>query len=159
MNKEHPTPIAVRKTVVILGLIVGSLDILAAIIDYYLSTQKNPVVIFKFIASGVLGQSAFSGGTGIILLGLLLHYIIAFLFTIFFVWLFIKTNLSSKNKLLTGILYGIFIWFVMSQIVLPISSTPKLPFHYLKALKAMLILICMIGLPLAFLTGKFIKKA
>lgn len=83
MEKERFKPITVRKTVIILGLIVGSLDILAAIIDYSLSTHKNPVVIFKFIASGIIGQSAFTGGTGIVLLGLLFHYIITFLFTTF----------------------------------------------------------------------------
>ena len=145
------------KATLVLGLLVGTLDILSAIIDYYLATGKGPAGVFKYIASAVLGRDAFTGGAEIILLGSLLHYLIAFLFTIFFVVLYIKTNLRSMNKLLLGVLYGIFVWATMHFVVVPLSQTPAFPFVLWKAIKAMLILIVMIGLPLAFLAGRFLK--
>jgi hypothetical protein len=148
----------VLNAILLLGLIVGSLDISSAIVDYYIATGKGPAGIFKYISSAILDKEAFSGGTGTLLLGLFLHYLIAFLFTIFFVLLYVKTNLFRRNKFLVGVLYGVFIWAVMNFIIVPISHTPKGPFVLWKSIKAMLILIFMIGLPLAFLTGRFLKK-
>lgn len=143
------------KAIIVSGCIVGSLDILAAIVDFYISTGKGPAGIFKYIASAIIGDKAFSGGANILIAGILLHYIIAFLFTIFFFFLYQKSKWMSSNKLLAGILYGIFIWVMMNRIVIPLSFTPKLPFVAWKAVKAALILICMIGIPLSFLAARF----
>jgi hypothetical protein len=62
----------------------------------------------------------------------------------------------SGNKLIVGVLYGILIGGIMNFIVLPFSHTPEIPYERLKVIKAFLILICMIGLPLAFLTPRFL---
>jgi hypothetical protein len=137
------------------GLLVGTLDILTAFADYYIATGKNPLIIFKFIASGLLGTDALTGGSGIILLGLVCHYFIALTFTILFFVLFLKTNILPKNKFVTGIIYGTFIWAVMNFVVLPLSNTPKAPFNLFNAVKALLILIVVIGLPLSFLANHF----
>ena len=145
-----------KKAILFLGWLVGTLDILAAVGDFYLSTGKSLLAVFKYISSAILGPSAFTGGTTIILLGILLHYTIAYLFTIFFVYLYTKTTFVVKNRLLSGILYGIFVWTTM-YLVVSVSHTPKIQFSVFKTLKAQSILICMIGLPLAFLTGKFLK--
>jgi hypothetical protein len=141
-----------------IGLLVGTLDILAALADYYILTGKNPLVIFKFIASGILGMDALTGGSGTILLGVIAHYFIALTFTVLFFVLFLKTNILPKNKFVTGIIYGTFVWAVMSFIVLPMSRTPKMPFDLFNAIKALLILIFMIGLPLSFLANRFFSK-
>ena len=58
------------------GLIAGLLDISAAFIQYYSRTGRNPLAVLKFIASGVFGKAALTGGTEMILLGLVFHYII-----------------------------------------------------------------------------------
>jgi hypothetical protein len=133
------------------GLLTGTLDIAAALIQYYIKTEKNPEPVLKFIASGVFGNEAFSGGSIMSLYGLIFHFIIAFAFTLFFFWVFPKMKLLSKNRILTGIGYGIFIWLVMNLLVLPLSKTPKLPFTLSGAAIAIGILIVCIGLPLAFL--------
>jgi hypothetical protein len=59
------------------GLIVGTLDILAAFIQYAIKTGKNPTVVLKFIASGVFGKEAFNGGTMMNVYGLIFHFVIA----------------------------------------------------------------------------------
>jgi hypothetical protein len=143
------------KIVLFTGLLVSSLDILAAFIDYYIATGRGPAGVLKFIASGVLGRKAFSGGTGVILLGLLFHFIIAFSFTVLFYWLYTRIKFLSVNRILTGILYGIFIWLIMNLLVLPLSNAPHLAMKTQRVVKAILILICMIGLPLSFIMQKY----
>lgn len=150
-----------RKVVLRAWLLVGTLDILSAFVDYYVRTGKDPLFILNYVASGVLGESAFSGGAGTMLLGLLFHYFCAFLFTIFFFWFYSKFGLVFRSKIVTGILYGIFIWAVMNLVVVQLCRAAHATIKEMKAekvLKAMTILIFMIGLPLAFIAGKYSPK-
>lgn len=155
-NKERLSSGAVSRKVLATGFLVGTLDILAALIKYYFTTGKNPLFIFKYIASGILGPDAFMGGTGTVLTGLLLHYFIAFSFTCLFFALYVKIKWMQEHKVLTGIVYGVSMWAVMAFIVVPLSHTPKGPFNAGAALKEILILIFMIGLPLSFLAGRIL---
>ena len=140
------------------GLIVATLDLSSAFIYYFIKTGNNPLTILNYIASAILGKEAFSGGTMILFLGLFLHYFIAFSFTIFFFWLFPKIKIFSKNKILTGIVYGIFIWAVMNLLVVPLSNIPARPFNVVSAIINAVILIVCIGIPLSFMASKFYKK-
>ena len=141
------------------GLIVGTLDILSAFIYYYIKTGKtNFLVIFKFIASGIFGKDAGAGGTGMIVAGFILHYAIAFSFTVFFFWVYPKVNVMSKNRIVTGIVYGLFVWALMNLVVVPLSNTVHRPFKIEGALINMGILIVCIGLPLSFMANTFFKK-
>lgn len=155
-NREHSSNRTLALKILCAGLFVGTLDILAALTKYYVTTGRNPLFIFRYIASGIMGNEAFSGGTGTILAGVVLHYCIALSFTLLFCFLYRNLRFCSRHKVLTGILYGIFIWAVMAFLVVPLSHTPKGPFNAFNAVKELLILICMIGLPLSFLTGRFI---
>jgi hypothetical protein len=142
--------------VVLSGLLVGTADILAAFTSFYIKSGKNPVtLVSKFIASGVLGRPALKGGAEMIAFGLLFHYVIAFLFTIFFFWLYKRWPLMSRSWVIVGFIYGIFIYLVMSQVVVPLSNTPPTPPGTIgnKIISA-LILITMIGLPLAYIANR-----
>jgi hypothetical protein len=141
------------------GLIAGTLDILSAFILYYVRSGKsNFLVIFKFIASGIFGKAAGEGGTAMILVGLILHYAIAFAFTVLFFWLYPKMNVLSKNRLVTAIAYGLFVWCVMNLVVVPLSNTVHRPFNVTNAMINMGILIVCIGLPLSFIANAYYKK-
>jgi hypothetical protein len=141
------------------GLIAGTLDILSAFIYYYIKSGKtNFLVIFQFIASGIFGKSAEEGGTPMILIGFILHYAIAFSFTVFFFWLYPKMNVLSKNRLVTGIVYGLFVWTVMNLVVVPLSNTVHRPFKIEGALINMGILIVCIGLPLSYIANAYYKS-
>lgn len=141
-------------TILKAGLLVGTLDILAACLNFFINTNKEPSVVFKFIASGVFGTKAFSGGTSMIIAGLVFHYIIAIGFTFLFFLLYPKIRSVIKNNIVIGILYGAFVWCVMKFIVVPLSSTPPQPFTYSGAAIAMGILIVCIGIPLAVIASK-----
>jgi len=51
--------------------------------------------------------------------GLLFHFVIAFIFTLFFFLIFPKVKLLQGNTIIVAIVYGIFVWAVMNKIVIP----------------------------------------
>ena len=73
-------------SILLSGLLVGTLDIFSAFVDFYIVKGKNPVVILNYIAGATVDKTT-SAGTGGALLGLLFHYIIVFAFTFLFFWL------------------------------------------------------------------------
>lgn len=141
------------------GLIVGTLDISSAFIYYYIKTGNNPLIILKYIASALLGkEQAYSGSSAMYLLGLLLHYCIAFSFTILFFLLYPRINAMNKNRVLTGIIYGLFVWTVMNLLVVPASAIGKYPSEPVSIVINMVILIICIGLPLSFMASGFFNR-
>ncbi|HVZ98238.1 MAG TPA: hypothetical protein VG847_15250 [Chitinophagaceae bacterium] len=156
MTSKNSTPLL--KPILIAGLLAGTLDAIAAILDYYIATGKNPVIVFIFIASGIFGNGAFSMSRHIAWLGLFLHFSIAVVFSAFYFLIFPKIKLLQKSRAGSAIMYGIFAWAAMNLIVVPLSNTPPLPFHAFKAIKAALILILCIGTPVCFLAASFYKK-
>ena len=149
------------KFILLAGLFVGTLDILAAFADYALTFKESPLIILKYIASAVFGKEAFLDGTVMDFAGLAFHFMIALLFTAFFFGVYANTNLLSKNRWLTGVLCAIFIWLVMNEIVIPLSNAPYLKLHFIeidKVIKAVVILIFTMGLPLSFLGYQYFSK-
>lgn len=142
------------KTILLSGLLVGSLDIIAALVQFYSKTGKDPLIVLKYIASAVFGKSAFSENS-MVVWGLLLHFLIAFIWTIFFFLIYPKLKLLSWNRIVTGIIYGIFIWIIMTQVVVPISKATAGAFNIKNAIIAVLILIAAIGIPLSFIAHRF----
>ena len=141
------------------GLLVGTLDILAAFLYFFIQTGNDKVsIVLKYIASGVFGKSAMSGGVDMIIAGLVFHYIIAFAFTLVFFWLFPKIKIVRQHTVLTGILYGAFIWAVMNLVVVPLSGIGSRPFNWENALINLLILIVCMGIPLSLMALVYYKR-
>lgn len=146
------------KTIALSGLLVGSLDIIAALVQFYSKTGKDPLIVLKYIASAVVGKEAFSGGNPMAIVGLLLHFVIAFAWTIFFFWIYPKLKLQTMNRVLTGVLYGIFIWLIMTRIIVPMTKVTTSGFDWKQAGIAASILIAAIGLPLSFIAARYYRK-
>lgn len=142
------------------GLIAGTLDILAAVANYYINTGKTPEGVFKFIASGAFGSSAFSGGAEMIIAGILFHYLIAFGFTILFFLIYPKLKQwVSSYIIITGLIYGVIAWCIMNLAILPLSNTPALKPNLIQMIIGMLFLMFFIGLPIAIITKKHYTTA
>jgi hypothetical protein len=142
------------KTIFQSALIVGTLDIIAAFAQYAIKSGKAPFKpVLTFVASGLFGKQAFTTGDGIMAAGLLIHYCVAAAFTVIFFLVLAKTQFAKRQKLVTGILYGAFVWVVMNLLVLPITNAPKLQPDFWSSATGMLILIVCIGLPLSFLAA------
>jgi len=142
-------------------LFVGTLDIMAATIQVFINRKNKDVDIVdifrgicRYIASAVFGPAARTEGNEMVVAGLVFHYIIALLFTVFFFIIFSKLGLMIVNRLVTGILYGIFVWAVMNRIVVPLSAIGSQKFNLNSALLACGILVICIGIPLAMLAPK-----
>jgi hypothetical protein len=144
--------------VLLAGIIVGTLDITAAMLQFFIKTGKDPLTVLKFVASGVFGSAAMKGGADMIAWGFLFHYFIAMSFTIFFFWLCSKFPSLLNHRLITGIGYGMFAWSFMRFIVLPLSLTNKQPFNLTAALIAASIIVVCIGIPLAFMAAAFRRQ-
>lgn len=155
MNTIAPRKNATR-TILLAGFVAGTLDILAAFTQYYINTGKSPLIILKYIASAAIGmEKAYSGGSEMLLLGLLFHYIIAYGLAIFFFWIYPYWNRLSRNKFLTAVVYGIFAWMATTLVIVPLSYIGRFPSDPVQAAIAILILIFMIGLPLSLIIGKY----
>ena len=103
-------------------LVVGTLDALDAIIFFGLRSGAMPLGIFRGIAAGLLGPSARSGGLPTALLGVALHYFIAFgiVATFFVASRYIRV--LHRAPVRTGLLFGIAAYVVMNVVVPPRSA-------------------------------------
>jgi hypothetical protein len=143
-----------RTALVITWLVAGTLDALGAITSFLIKGGKNPEVIFKYIASGVAGRKAMTGGMDMVLLGIVFHYLIAFCFTLFFFWLYPHIKFFAQQPLLTGVIYGLFVWAMMNLIVLPLTKIKQPAFDLSKAAVSAGILILCIGIPVSLMANK-----
>ena len=108
------------------GLLTGVSDglfssILATV--FYHSTVTR---LFQGVASTLLGKQAFDGGTQTALVGVLMHFGVAFGWSAVFLFLvrrlrWVRSVLSSPYGVVkVASLYGPFIWMVMSLAVIPL---------------------------------------
>jgi hypothetical protein len=139
------------KKILLAGFIVGTLDITAACVQYWVTTDKNPLNVLPMVAGGAFGKNAFNGSIEMKMYGLLFHFIIAFSFTALFYFIYRRYEILRGHKLLTGVGYGIFMWAVTNLIIIPLSAIGWRPFVLSKAAVAAAILIFCIGIPLTFL--------
>ncbi len=139
-------------------LIAGVLDICAACIQAYISAGLMPSFILKYIASGAFGKSAFGGGVGMMIAGLLFHFIIVFACTVIFFLLYPKMEWLHASILLNSILIALVAWGVTNLIIIKLSRIPDRPFHLVPSFIAFGILVITIGLPLSVFAKKYYGK-
>ncbi|MDB5087543.1 MAG: hypothetical protein JWR09_1537 [Mucilaginibacter sp.] len=133
--------------IIITAFTAGSLDGLAAI---FILSHGNAQSIFKFIASGIYGKDAFTGGVGMVQLGIALHYFIALCVTIFYFAIFKYVAIFHKSVFVSTIIYGLFIYIVMNIIVLSLSNVNVPPRSAFSMIKNAVILIICIAFPIVY---------
>ena len=146
------------RAILFAGLTAAILDILAAFISAYIVNGVTPDQVLRFVASGIFGREALGGGSGMALWGLLFHFMIATIFAAFFYLVYPILKVNAKNVVLVGLIYGIFVWLVMNQLVVELSNTPRQPFKLAGALRGTIILMLFVGLPIALIVHKYRKK-
>jgi hypothetical protein len=139
--------------VLVAALISGTLDISSAFAEFGLKGVR-PSVILRAIASGLLGISAFKGGSFAATIGLLAHFFIALVASFAFFFVALRLKSARRHPITFGLFFGFVVYSVMNQVVLPLSAMPpqfRTPF--LSVLHITEHLLC-IGLPLG-LTARF----
>ena len=145
------------KAILIAGLIIGVLDGLAAIISSYVQREVTPDRVFRYVASGVFGKDAFTGGTPMALLGLFFHFVVATGWTTLFFLAYPRLKFLSWNKYIIGIVYGVFVLFAMNLIVIPLSNVPN-PNTGSVHLPQLFIHMFIVGLPISLLANRYYSK-
>jgi hypothetical protein len=147
------------KTILLAWLIAGTLDILAAIAVYDLLLHKTTAIkILQSIARGVFGPTAYQGGNEMAFYGLCLHYLIAFIFTLFYFIIFPYLPFLKRNSIISGLAYGVFVWSVMNLSVLPLLGLAKIPHKWDSIARGMLILMLCVGLPIAVIVNRYYAR-
>lgn len=103
------------------GLLAGVLDGLAAVVVHLIRGGRTPERIFNYIASGVFGPAAITGGAPMVLAGIGFHLVIAMGWTVLFFLAARQFEALRRNIIAAAIGYGIFVWILMNKVVLPLS--------------------------------------
>lgn len=107
-----------------IGLIAGTLDIGENLIFNALR-HITPAMVFRYIASGLIGRAAFRGGVASIALGVAIHYSIALVWTAVYYAASRRMAVLTLRPVLCGILYGAAVYLFMNWIVLPLTRVPQ----------------------------------
>jgi uncharacterized membrane protein YagU involved in acid resistance len=135
------------------GLVVGVLDISSAFVIWWqrgVALQRG----LQGIAAGLLGTKSFEGGLATAGLGLVLHFFFAFVVVSVFYLASRRMPFLTKQPFAWGVLYGIGVYIVMYWIVLP-SAFPTFRHRFSNDLLELVIHICLIGLPTAFIVRHY----
>jgi uncharacterized membrane protein YagU involved in acid resistance len=112
-----------RRAILIGGSIAGGLDILFAISFAYYNGVP-PMRLLQTVASGVLGDAAYSGGWSAAALGLACHFLIAYLLASLYILASRRIALLTRHAFVAGVLFGIAVFLLMRLVVLPLSAFP-----------------------------------
>ena len=89
-------------------------------------------------------------------LGLLLHFVIAFSAATVFVELSRQIPFLVRVYWISGPLYGVAVFLVMSLVVVPLSARPRRPASSEAMIVQLVIHVLFVGLPIALATNRFI---
>lgn len=145
--------------ILLTGIVAGTLDISAAMIQYRIRTGGDPVNVLHFVAGGLIGPRAFEGGPAIPFIGLLVHYCIAFAWVILFFLTYARLWSKIPTVLLRAVIYGVLVYLLMNFAVLPLTSAPAMRPSMDSALREGLILVLCIALPAAVGAGRYFRAA
>jgi hypothetical protein len=138
-------------------LIAGSLDITAACLQVWFKSGVTPDRLLRYIATGVFGKAAQTGGPTMLIWGLLFHFLIAFACTACFFWLYPKLPFLRDRFWLNALLIALTAWVVTTRIIIPMTPIKQAPFDFFNALQAIAILYFCIGLPIAWFAMRYFE--
>ena len=146
------------RPIAIATLIAGTLDLLAA---FFLAGRAGmgPVDVLHFVASGPFGDDALTG-SGFAVAGALVHYAIMTAMVTVYMFAATRLPLLTRQPILSGVAYGLGLWFVMYWIVRPLRwehlPPPTDPTAIAGQLFCHLILV---GIPIALVARRFVGSA
>lgn len=141
------------KAIVSAGTICGIMDITAALVVYGTMGAK-PLRLLQGIAGGVLGPRTYTGGMATALLGLALHFVIAFGAASVFFIASRGIRFLLDHPVVSGVLYGAAVYFFMQRVVIPLSRANRNPFSIKFMVIGIIIHIFCVGLPIALSVRK-----
>ena len=133
------------------GGIAGTLDLLQACI---LFGWDIPLAI----AAGLLGPTAFKGGAGTYVLGVLLHFFIACSAAAVYYAASRRLSFLTEHPLVCGLFFGAAVEEVMNLVVLPLSALhARGPYKLHDLILGLLVHMVVVGLPISYSVRRFAK--
>jgi hypothetical protein len=137
------------KPILVGGFIAGTLDLIAA---FLLFGRRMPLGI----AAGLLGRSAFQGGAGTWILGVFLHYFIAYAAAAIYCLASLRLDFLKRHFLVCGMFYGIAVFLVMNLVILPMSGLHSAgPFQLSSLRLGLIVHMFAVGVPIAYCLRRF----
>jgi uncharacterized membrane protein YagU involved in acid resistance len=135
------------------GIIAATIDIGAA----SLISGRSPAFIMQAIAGGLLGKASFDGGIGTAILGAVLQEVMGVLIATIYVVFSKPVAGLLRRWILSGLIYGVIIFFVMNYVVVPLSAWKSAPhFTSLKFAENMAAML-LFGLIVAFFARRLVS--
>jgi uncharacterized membrane protein YagU involved in acid resistance len=138
-----------RRAILVGGFTAGVLDLAFAIAFAYFN-GTSPLGLLQTVASGLIGEAAYSGGVATAALGLGLHFLIALLLAGVYFVASLRIPFLTRNALPSGALFGIAVFLLMRLVVLPLSAFPHpVTFRPLATVLDLLSHMLLVGIPIA----------
>jgi hypothetical protein len=147
------------RAVLVGGLIAGVFDAIDALIAFKLVLGFDPIPIYQFVASGLLGPAAFSGGLATAMAGLAIHFVIAFGAAGVFVAAAARWPALIERAMPAGAAFGVGVWAFMNFLVIPLSRIPPSPFNLALLLNGVIGHALLVGIPIALVTRAYAHGA
>ena len=137
------------------GVVAATVDIGAACVI----SGRSPGFILQVIAGGVLAKASFAGGVQTMILGAVLQEAMGILIAAAYVLAARAIPALSRRWAISGLAYGVIIFFVMNYAVVPLSAWKSTPhFTALKFAENMAAML-LFGLIVAFFYGRTVAAA
>jgi uncharacterized membrane protein YagU involved in acid resistance len=139
------------------GALAGLLDILFAI-AFAGYNGMPPQRLLQVVASGALGQAAFSGGMPAAAFGLACHFALSFVWMALFIFAARCVPALARKPLLVAVGYGLLVFLAMRLVVLPLSAFPRpVTFNAFAWGMDLLSHIFLFSLPIVWATRKAVR--
>ena len=123
MNAAAPLSVPGWRPLVAGGLICGVLDINAAFVSAYLTAERTPMFVLRAVASALLGRDlAFNSGAWVGVVGLAMHFTVAFTATLLFVRFSQRWPVLLRRAVPAGIVFGAGVYLFMNCVTIPVCS-------------------------------------
>jgi hypothetical protein len=144
---------------ILLGtLAVGVLDGIDAVV-FSAFRGVSPMRLFQAIAFSLLGRDTYGAGLSSALLGLAIHFCVAFGIVSVYVVVSRWIRALREYPFVFGPLYGIAAWLVMNFVVLPLTLIGHPRLAWPSVINGILIHMFGVGLPAALAAAKIRSRA
>jgi hypothetical protein len=148
-------------TIVFGGLAIGILDFLDASTFFPLYFGITIQRVWQGVSAGVLGRdAAVAGGWNTAVLGMFLHFAVAFCIATVYYFLARNIALLVRHPIVSGLVYGVIANYVMQYVVIPLSAIGwrSAPFNLPSTLNSIIGHALLVGLPVALIASWSAKR-
>jgi len=144
---------ALAKAVLAGGAVGGLLD-LGYAISFASWHGVPPARLLQTVASGALGDAAFTGGLATAWLGLVLHFVLSWLWAALFLAAVRLLPRIALRPVASGIVFGGIVFVAMRCVVLPLSAFPRpVTFPPLSSALDLMSHMFLFGIPISAFVG------